>query len=222
MLKMPPVEDIKWLQDQLRKWFKKHGRIFPWRNISASSYQVIISEILLQRTRAETVAGFFHFFVKRYPSWRKLSEATENDLKAYLKPIGLWRRRSASLKRLSCAMVERHGRFPRKREEIEKLPGIGQYIANAVLLFCYREPHPLLDVNMSRVLERFFRPRKLADIRYDPYLQELSLRVVSEKDSRILNWSILDLSGLICQERTPKCNECPLIARCNYKKRQVS
>jgi hypothetical protein len=57
----------------------------------------------------------------------------------------------------------------------------GQYIANAVLLLCHGEPQPLLDVNMARVLERVFGPKKLADIRYDPYLQQLAMRIVQCK-----------------------------------------
>ena len=44
-------------------------------------------------------------------------------------------------------------------------------VANAILLVCHEQPEPLLDSNMARVIERVFGPRKLADIRYDPYLQ---------------------------------------------------
>ncbi len=50
-------------------------------------------------------------------------------------------------------------------------------------LLCNRKPRPLLDVNMSRVLERYFGPRSLADIRYDPYLQNLAQRLVACDDS---------------------------------------
>lgn len=32
---------------------------------------------------------------------------------------------------------------------------------------------------MARVLERYFGPRKLADIRYDPYLQDLATRDIA-------------------------------------------
>ena len=36
---------------------------------------------------------------------------------------------------------------------------------------------------MARVLERYFGPRNLADIRYDPYLQELAHKVVDADDA---------------------------------------
>ena len=51
--------EIVEFQGNLLTWFNKNGRRFPWRNKSISNYQKVLSEILLQRTRAETVAGFF-------------------------------------------------------------------------------------------------------------------------------------------------------------------
>lgn len=115
-------------------------------------------------------------------------------------------------------MARRNGRFPRDRQEIEGLPGVGQYIANAIQLFCHGEPMPLLDVNMARVLERYFRPRQLADIRYDPYLQELSLRIVNCNDPQQMNWAILDFAGIICKVKDPKHEICPLSKGCFFLK----
>jgi|TARA_B100001964_G_scaffold65593_1_gene74692 A/G-specific adenine glycosylase len=113
-------------------------------------------------------------------------------------------------------MVSRKGRFPCSREEIEALPGVGQYIANSIELFCYGKPLPLLDSNMSRVLERYFGPRKLADIRYDPYLQSLSKKVVKCKDPVSLNWAILDLAHIVCTQKKPQHDICPLKNRCQF------
>jgi len=195
-------------------WYDENGRKFPWRKRSTSKYQTIIAEILLQRTRAETVAGFFPDFVREFSSWKRLSSARVERLQRHLRPIGLWRRRAASIRRLALEMAKRNGRFPRNRSEIEELPGIGQYIANAVLLFCHGVPQPLLDVNMARVLERVFGPRKLADIRYDPYLQELAQKVVRCKIPAKLNWAILDLAATTCLAKEPRCENCPLDSMC--------
>jgi len=111
-------------------------------------------------------------------------------------------------------MVKKNGRLPKTRREIEALPGVGQYIANAILLLCHGEPQPLLDANMARVLERVFGSRKLADIRYDPYLQEISLRVVQCKEAKQINWAILDLAAIICRISNAHCSECPLMSMC--------
>jgi len=182
---------------------------------------MIVAEILLQRTKAETVANFFPGFIRQFPSWKALSSAKISSLKQFLKPIGLWRRRAEAIKNLSLEMAKRNGRFPKSRERIEALPGVGQYIANAIELFCHEQPRPLLDVNMARVLERFFGPRKLADIRYDPYLQELSRRVMPRKMGREFNWAILDFASIICKPKNPLCQDCWLNRRCLYYKVNV-
>jgi len=199
-------------------WYNINGRHFLWRKKSISNYQKIIVEALLQRTRAETVATFFPSFIQAFPSWTALASATETDLQQFLKPIGLWRRRAVTLIAFSQAMAIRRGRFPRTREEIESLPSVGQYIANAILLFCHGEPEPLLDAGMARVLERVFGERKMADIRYDPYLQELAHEIVSIPNPQMINWAILDLASLICRPRNPKCPVCPLNKICRYAK----
>ena len=199
-------------------WSKDCLRPLPWRKKSTSNYKRIVSEILLQRTKADVVSAAYHKFFRRFPSWNKISTATENEIADQIKPLGLWRQRSVALKELSGQMVSRHGRFPTSREEIDKLPGVGQYVANAIELFVHEKPAALLDVNMARVLERYFGPRKLADIRYDPYLQSLAKRVVEQSPNYVLiNWSILDFAALVCKKNKPECNTCPLGKSCKYK-----
>jgi A/G-specific adenine glycosylase len=214
---------IQQFRRSLVGWFKHHGRYFPWRRKSATKYCQIVSEVLLQRTRAETVGSFYRDFEKVYPSWKELAGATTNDLEVLLRPLGLWKRRASSLLALANELQARNGRFPKCRSEIEKLPGVGQYIANAVLLLVHRKAEPLLDVNMARVLERCFGPRNLVDIRHDPYLQKLAKDVVSGRKPERINWAILDLAALICLERNPLCERCPLVAVCqNARKKRSS
>jgi A/G-specific adenine glycosylase len=220
-VELPSARQVRDFTEQLLSWFREHGRHFPWRKKSTTGYERIVAEILLQRTQADTVASFLPSFINRYPSWRKLAEATEGELQEWFKPIGLWRRKAASLYRLANKMATRRGRFPRERSKIESLPGIGQYIASAVLLFCHGDAQPLLDASMARVLERYFGARKLVDIRYDPYLQALARKVISvdEQSAVQVNWAILDLATLVCKKKLPKCNICPIAGGCLFRKR---
>jgi len=176
---------------------------------------------LLQRTRAETVARFFPRFIATFPSWKRLANASETELREFLEPIGLWRRRAASITALAREVNKRNGRVPALRSEIESLPGVGQYIANAILLLAHGCREPLLDVNMARVLERFFGPRQFADIRYDPYLQALSKRIVDHKEAKRINLAVLDLGAKVCKSHNPRCKQCPLHGRCKYAQNNV-
>lgn len=205
------------LSNKLLAWYEHHGRDFPWRNAS-SNYHRIIAELLLQRTQASTVSRFYASFLRAYPSWESLSTARERDLHQLLKPIGLWRQRTRMFIQLSHALAELDYKLPCTREELEQLPGISQYMASAVLLLCYGRREPLLDVNMARILERVYGPRKLVDIRYDPFLQGIARSIVNVEDPIKVNWAVMDLAATICTRNLPKCIECPLSDMCKYAK----
>jgi A/G-specific adenine glycosylase len=212
---------IKFFQLKLLEWFNLNGREFPWREPGLPVYEYIIAEVLLQRTRAETVNRFYQAFLAQYPSWTSISQADVLELENVLKPVGLYKQRAGRLHNLAKEMVKRGEVFPTSRNELELIPFMGQYIANAVEVFAFGKPSPLLDVNMARLLERVFRPRKLADIRYDPYLQKLASKVVHHQCFKELNWAILDHAALICTIKNPKCSDCPLNSACSYYEKLI-
>lgn len=210
------AKSISRFQGKLIKWYKEHGRTFPWRKNNLSQYQLIIAEVLLQRTKAETVSNFYKDFIAAFPDWKSLADSDTTIIAEYLKPIGLQNQRAARLKKLAQEMVRRRGFLPRDRPELDTIPLFGQYIANAIELLIFKKPSPLLDVNMARVLERYFGERKLADIRYDPYLQDLALNVSIHAESKTVNWAILDFAALICKAQRPQCETCFLSKQCTY------
>jgi A/G-specific adenine glycosylase len=213
------AEKIDFFRRSLLAWWRGSERQFPWRERQASTYHQVVSETLLQRTRAETVAAFWPSFISRFPSWRALAEASTDEVEEMLRPIGMAKQRAPRLHALAKIMRDRKGRFSCRREELESLPGVGQYIASAILTFCHDKPQPLLDVNMARVIERFFGPRELSDIRYDPYLQNIAGNIIQHAKGKALNWAILDFSALLCKRQKPLCEKCPIVQFCNYAKR---
>ncbi len=210
------LKHVNVFQRRILTWYSTNGRNFSWREPFRSDYEKVVAELLLQRTRAEVVATFYPTFLERFNDWHVIANCDVAEIEQHLHPLGLWKRRAASLKSLAMAMVARSGIFPSTRDEIETLPGVGQYIASAILLLCYGQPNPLLDVNMARVLERFFGPRRLADIRYDPDLQTLAHALTNHKRSIEINWAILDFASIVCKRYTPACPGCPLQNKCKY------
>ena len=210
------VERIPWLRRRLLSWFKRNGRSFPWRDPERTPYEVVVAEILLQRTTAAGVARTYAGFLERYPSWEALAQAPLEGLENALRPLGLWRQKAVALQLLAQLIEERGGVVPRSRAELERLPGIGPYTASAVLAIVYGRAEPLLDVNMARFLRRFFGSVELATVGPERWLHALALRLVSGKRSLQINWAVLDCGALVCQARRPRCQECPLRARCQY------
>lgn len=197
------------------RWFQANGRDFPWRRPGLDLYTHAVTEVLVQRTRADVVARHLPGFLSEFPNWESLADAPDHALEDALRPIGLHRRRARALRALAAHRLATD-RFPSHRADLERFPGVGQYVASAILLFEYGLPEPLLDSNMARMLERFERPRTNADIRTDPFLQEASRVLVGAADPVIVNWATLDLGALVCKPRVPDCPACPLLEKCNW------
>ena len=218
---LPNAACVARFRRALLHWWGTYRRDFPWRRSRATRFHQVVSEVLLQRTKAETVAAFWPAFITRFPNWQSIADTPVNEIELVLKPIGLSRQRAPRLKSLAIAIAKRRSRFPATRDEIEGLSGVGQYIANAIEMFCHGKSRPLIDVNMARLLERSFGPRKLADIRNDPFLQELAQKIVSGKDSKKINWAILDFAAKVCTIKTPECNICPFLSHCHYTRERT-
>lgn len=154
------------------------------------------------------------------PTWDALLAIDETRLGHALKPLGLWQRRASSLKRLAADVVRLGGQLPRDRRALEELPGVGQYMANAFAVILSIGRAPYIDVNMARVLERHFGPRRLVDIRYDPELQHIARRIANSKHSLHVNWAVLDLAALVCTRGIPACDGCPLLRSCDHARKR--
>lgn len=210
--------DIKYFRKQLLYWFKSNQREFPWRKKGLSNYEIIISEILLQRTKAETVAKYYHVFLEKYPDWQSLINATIDDLEKILKPLGLNKHRAKRLNKIIEEYKQKNGLMPRNKNELQESNLSTLYISNAYELFILNKRAPLLDVNMARVLSRYFNPKEFKDVRNDKELQALSRIVINVKNCKELNWAILDFAALICKSQKPSCITCILSSRCKFNK----
>ena len=200
---------VQYLQHRLLRWFDENQRVFPWREDGATKYQQIVSEILLQRTKAETVAKYFDTFFSKYSDWNALANASLEELEEVMKPLGLYRHRAKRLYKLG---EDIRG----NSNELRDSGFIGLYVTNAFELFILRNRKPLLDVNMSRLLKRYFKPGDFIDVRHDKEIQELANDIVEVRRCKELNWAILDYAALVCKSRNPLCDECVLNKHCKY------
>ncbi len=187
--------EIKLFRNELLDWFESNKRDFPWRKEGISNYELILSEILLQRTKAETVSSYYNTFFSKYPNWERLIEASIEDLENILKPLGLYKHRAKRIYKIIEEYKEKNGILPQNKNELRESSLSTLYISNAYELFILNHRAALLDVNMSRVLSRFFYPQEFKDVRNDKVIQELANNVINVKSCKELNWAILDYAS---------------------------
>lgn len=116
--------DIYRLRKTFRNHLRKRGRHFPWRP-DTDPFKVLITECLLQRTRADIVAKFCPGFIAIFGTPKTLCNSLEEEIKRAIYPLGLaWRARF--LRRLGCEIKNRFdGRVPPTWKELISLPRVG-------------------------------------------------------------------------------------------------
>jgi A/G-specific adenine glycosylase len=211
---MTKPSDVSWFRRQTLRWFRQHGRAFAWRG-STDPYQVLIAEILLQRTRADLVPDAYARFIRAFPDSFSLAAARIEDTVEILHPLG-FTHRSARLPALGRTIVERHeGAIPNTKAELLALPGVGEYVANAVLSIAFKKRLPLVDPNVIRLFGRYLGERsEKARPRDDPALWKLVADYLPARNVREFNLAVVDLGAIVCRPRRPRCTECPLRTRC--------
>jgi len=198
-------------------WFQHNRRSFIWRE-KPDGWLVLVSEILLKKTRASRVDSFVRGFMEKYPNPKTLALADQDKLEHDLAPLGLQRQRAAHMHALARTLVEEfNGEIPDTEEELRTLPGLGEYSRNAVRCFAFGERLPIVDANVVRVLARVFRPHcSRAEPRRSPEMWEIAWALLPENASSAVhhNLALLDLGALVCLPRKPRCRCCPLLEVC--------
>jgi A/G-specific adenine glycosylase len=198
----------------LLHWYPYHCRDLPWRR-THDPYAILVSEVMLQQTQAAAVVPYYNRWLHRFPTIRSLARATESDVLRAWQGLGYYAR-ARNLHRCAKLIVENFGGiFPTDPNELKSLPGIGYYTANAIAVFAFDQPLPLVEANTGRVLSRLFDIRVPIDSTSGRRkLWDASAKLVPPKGVRDFQNAMMDLGALICTARNPRCQICPVKKFC--------
>ncbi len=215
---------VQGIEDLLR-WYDLHHRALPWREMQDNPYAVWISEIMLQQTQVKTVIPYFIQWMKHYPTIASLASAKMEDVLASWSGLGYYARaRNAHL--AAQGIMSRHGgEFPVDRDEIIRLPGIGENTRGAILSIAFNLPEPLVDANVHRVFSRLTRlPYAIASSSGGKAVWASAKwwmdagQCFSEFSPRNWNQALMELGALICTPSDPDCSHCPISLACEALK----
>jgi A/G-specific adenine glycosylase len=192
-----------------------HGRTFPWRQ-SVDPFKVLIAEMMLRRTKAGQVETVFKELFKKFPDVQSLAQGNQKEIESILYHLGLhWR--TPAFKEVARALMRDYGgEVPVTREELKNLPGVGEYVAGAVLSIAYSQKEWIVDSNVVRVFKRYFGVDTSKEGRRDQHVIEMAKTYVLTSNPRKANLAIIDFAALVCVPGKPKHEECPVSYSCNF------
>jgi len=213
--------DCQAIRAALGTWYRKHRRRLPWRE-THDPYRIWISEVMLQQTQVKTVIPYYQRFMAAFPDITRLADADSQTVLKRWEGLGYYRRAHHLLDAARIIVREHGGRLPARREAFRALPGVGDYIANAVMSIAFDQPWAVVDGNVKRVLARLFRlddPVNRSSTH--PGFQVIANRLLNRTDASVHNQALMELGALICTPRNPTCGPCPLAALCRSNQEGV-
>ncbi len=198
----------------LGAWYDTHQRDLPWRR-TADPYAIWVSEVMLQQTQVKTAEPYFHRFMRRFPDVGTLARADEQSVLKLWEGLGYYSRARHLHRAARTVAADWGGLLPSDWEPIRQLPGVGDYIAAAVLSIAFGRPFAVVDGNVKRVLARLLcldTPVNAA-AGHQIYQTEADALLDARNPGRH-NQAMMELGALICTPKAPRCDQCPLARYC--------
>lgn len=209
------MENYSKVSRRLIQNWNLYNRDFIWRH-DPSPYKIMIAEFMLQRTKAEQVEPVYKKFLRKYPDIFKLAKAKESDVSRFTKNLGLHKRGKNFIPAAKYIIEHYHGTFPEERQALLKIPGIGDYVAGAILTVCFNKPEYVIDANIARFINRYYGLHLKGEIRRKKEIINISKKLFNYSDTRNLLFALLDFAALICTPSKPEHERCPLSKNCHY------
>ena len=183
---LTPSDLVKAFQLVVVGWFNENGRGFPWRETS-DPYHILVAKVLLRRTQADRVVGYYRELVRWYPTLQEMSGADAGWLREWFKPLGLTRRADHLIQAANVALKQYGGNVPQTLEQLSAFPRIGRYGARAIQCLAFGVPVPMIDESSGRLLRRMLGLASRGPAYSDRSLLSLAESLVPADGARAFN-----------------------------------
>ncbi len=205
---------IQIFRKALLGWYRVNKRDLPWRNTD-DPYRIWVSEVMLQQTQVITVVPYYHRFLQHFADLKSLARANSQDVLTVWEGLGYYARARNLHRAASIVLKEHRGVIPDRWQEFRKLPGVGDYIAAAVLSLAFEKPFPVVDGNVKRVLARLLVMKNPVNKSSSAKIfREAAGTLLDQKKPGTFNQAMMELGALVCKPQQPLCNICPVPKIC--------
>lgn len=202
---------IIYFRTRVRKWGRKNYIDYPWRSTS-NIWHAVVAEIMLQRTKVDQVLPVYNDFIRRFPDAVSYLKTVEKSGEDIFGKLGL-RWRNEILGRTAAHFVKNG--IPEDRISLLETPGVGDYVASAILSLHFEKRELLIDSNIIRLYGRFIGFNYDNETRRKRWFRELVDDITPGKNVKEFNYAVLDYAMKMCT-LIPDCNRCLVRRKCYY------
>lgn len=114
-------------------------------------FRIVVASQMLYRTKSDSITDVLQEVLVRWPVPTLLA-SSDVELEQVLMPLRLWRNRTRSLQRMAH-------RWDTPYRDLRNLPGVGEYVADAVSLFCFGHTTVVADAALTAYAAAYDGPQ---------------------------------------------------------------
>lgn len=206
---MPSDKDFQFLSkkeiSEIFRRFQKQNPEPATELRAQNPFTLLVSVVLSAQATDKSVNKATEPLYKIADTPEKILALGEAKLISYIKTIGLYRSKAKHVMGLCRMLIDEYGgKLPQKREDLEKLPGVGRKTANVVLNVVYSQPTMPVDTHLLRISPRMGLSDGTTPLQVE---QDLLKCIPKEFMLHAHHWLILH-GRYTCTAKNPKCTQC--------------
>lgn len=197
MKKNLSAKNIAEFRKKILGFYLAHGRhALPFRQ-TKNPYRIAVAEIMLQQTQVDRVTPKYLYWIRAFPDWKTLANASRQQVLKAWSGLG-YNRRAIFLQQMAQTILTKYkGKLPKNPADLLRLPGIGPYTSKSILIFAFNAPLATIDTNIRRTLIHELKLRPQTPLKD---LEQIAELLVPKKNSRNWHNALMDYATL----RLPK------------------
>ena len=178
-------------------------------------YELVIAVMLSAQTTDVSVNKVTAVLFSKYQSLEELSNANLEDIEEIIRSIGLYKNKARNLLGIAQDLVNKYGgKVPFDKDELQKLPGVGNKTAGVIRAEIFQIPDLPVDTHILRISKRL----KIVDSSADSYKTEMKLKSLIPEDRWIkTHHQLIHFGRDMCTARSPQCEKCKISEFCTKK-----
>lgn len=178
----------------------------------SQDYELVIAVMLSAQTTDKSVNAVTSHLFKKYSTLKSFVDADIKDIETEIQSLGLYKNKAKNIKGIAETLYNDFDSvLPSDKNELQKLPGIGNKSAGVIRCEVFKIPDLPVDTHIIRISNRL----GIATKKDEPIDIERKLKKIIPEESWIKSHhQLIHFGRYFCTARNPKCEECKIKKYC--------
>lgn len=210
-------------KEKYRKILTILSKLYPTATtelVYNNGFELLVAVVLSAQTTDKQVNKVTPALFQKFPTPEKLSSASQIEVENLINSVGLYHNKSKNIIKLAeIVHTDFYDEIPTSKEDLKKLPGVGEKTASVVMGDYYNVPALAVDTHITRLAKRWDVVAQDSNV---DLIQKKLMEYTPKKDWVATHHRLILFGRYFCTARNPKCLNCELLSLCKFGKERLN